>query len=159
MESGRMPLPAARHALPHVGSARGQRPRINPCPHTQIDSLLRRGELGNREIRIQPMRHVRCQNIRIISQSAAAPTHARQAHGDRLGQRPVPPRQVTRAIPAKASQGTDPLISAAVQPAVSADRTRLETHPTPGHPQQVFRNAWRCTCGCAAMLHTMAKTQ
>ena len=159
MESGRVPLPTARHTLPNVGSPRGQRPGVDPRAHAQIDSLLWRGELGDREIRIQLVRHVRRQNIRDISQVTTAPPHARQTHGNRLGQRPIPPRQVTRAVVAKASQGADPPIPAAVQPAVGADRASLETDPTLGHPQPILRDAWRGAGRCRAVLRTMAKAQ
>ena len=154
-----MPFPTARHTLPNVDSPGGQRPGVDPRAHAQVDSLLWRSELGDREIRIPLMRHLRCQDIRDISQVTTAPPHARQTHGNRLGQRPIPPRQVTRAVAAKASQGADPPIPAAVQPAVGADRASLETRPTLGHPQPILRDAWRGAGRCRAVLRTMAKTQ
>ena len=154
-----MPLPTARHTLPYVDSSRGQRPGVEPRAHAQVDSLLWRGELGDGEIRIQFVRNVRCQNIRDVSHVVAAPTHTRQTHGDRFGQRPIPPCQATRTVAAKASQGADPFIPAAVQPAVGAYRASLETHAPLGHPQPILRDAWRGAGSCAEMLRTMAKTQ
>jgi len=79
-----MPLPTARHTLPNVDSAGGQGPGVDPCPHTQVDCLLWRGELGDREIRIQSVRHVRRQDIRNIFDVVAASTCPRQTHGDRV---------------------------------------------------------------------------
>lgn len=154
-----MPLPTARHTLPYVDSPRDQGSGVDPRAHAQIDRLLWRGELGDGEVCIQLVRNVRRQDIRDVSQVVVAPTHTRQTHGDRPGQRSIPPRQVTRTVAAKASQSVDPSIPAAVQPAVGADRASLETNPTPGHPQPILRNTWRGTHGCAEMLRTMAKTQ
>ncbi len=154
-----MPLPAARHTLPNVDCARGQRPGVDPCTHPQVDCLLWRSEPGDREIRIQPVRHVRRQNIRNVLDAVAAPTDPRKTHGDRLGQRPVPPCQATRANAAQISKSADTAIPAAIQPAVGTNRTSLETHPTLGHPQPVLRDTCRGTRRCPAMLHSVDKVQ
>lgn len=154
-----MPLPTARHTLPYVDSSGGQRPGVDPRAHAQVDSLLWRGELGDGEIHIQFVRNVRCQNIRDVSHVVAAPKHTRQTHGDRFGQRPIPPRQATCTVAAKASQGAEPVIPATVQPAVGAYRASLETHAPLDHPQPIFRDAWRGDGSCAEMLRTMAKIQ
>lgn len=135
-----MPLPAARYALPHVGSPRGQRSGADPRAHAQVDGLFWCCEFGERKICMQPVRDVRCQNVRDISQVSVTPTHAWQAHGDRPGQRPIPPRQAARALVAAVTQGADPLVFAAVQPAVGANRTRLEAHTMPGYPQPILRH-------------------
>lgn len=154
-----MPLPTARHTLPNVDSAGGQRPGADPCTHTQVDCLLWRGELGDREIRIQLVRHVRCQNIRNVFDVVAAPTCPRKTHGDLLGQRQVPPCQATRTAAAQIPQSADAPIPAAIQPAIGANRTSLETHPTLGHPQPVLRDTWRGARSRAAMLRSVAKAQ
>ena len=73
MESGRMPLPTARHTLPDVDSPRDQGSGVDPRAHAQIDRLLWRGELGDGEILIQLVRNVRRQDIRDVSQVIAAP--------------------------------------------------------------------------------------
>lgn len=159
MELGRMPLPTTRHTLPNVDCARGQRPGADPCAHAQVGCLLRRGEPGDREIRIPLVRHVRCQDIRGVFDVAAAPPCKGKTHGHCLGQRPVPPCQATRAVAAKISQGADASVPAAIQPAVGANRTSLETHPTPGHPQPVLRDACRGTRRRAAMLRSVDKAE
>ena len=154
-----MPLPTARHTLPNVDSAGGQRPGADPCTHAQVDCLLWRGELGDWKIRIQPVRHVRRQNIRNVFDVAATSTCPRQTHGDRLGQRPIPPCQATRAAAAQILQSADAPIPAAVQPAVGANRTSLETHPTFGHPQPVLRDSWRGARRRAEMLRSLANAK
>lgn len=154
-----MPLPTARHTLPNVDSTGGQRPGIDPRTHAQVDCLLWGGEFGNGKACIQFVRNVRCQNIRDVSEVVAAPTCTRKTHGHRLGQRPVPPCQVTRTAAAQTSQSADAPVPAAIQSAVGANRTSLETHPTLGYPQPVLRDAWRGTRSRAAMLRSVAKTE
>lgn len=154
-----MPLPTARHTLPNVGYTRGQRPGADPCAHAQVDCLLWRGESGDRKIRIQPVRYVRCKNIRGVFVVVVASTHPRQTHGDRLGQRPIPPCQATRATATQIPQSADALVPTAIQPAVGADRTSLETHPTFGHTQPIRRDAWRGARCRAAVLSSVDEAQ
>jgi hypothetical protein len=159
MEPGRMPLPTTRHTLPNVDSSRSQRPGADPCAHAQVDCLLWRGELGDREIRIQLVRHVRRKDVREVLDGAAAPTYSGKAHGHRPGQRPIPPCQTARAIAAQISQSIDAPVPAAVQPTVSTYRASLETHPSPGNPQPVLRDTCRGARRRAGMLRSMDKAE
>jgi len=154
-----MPLPTTWHTLSDVDCAGGQRPGADPCANAQVDCLLWGGEPGDGEIRIQLMRHVRCQDIRGFLDVATAPAYQGKTHGHCLGQRPIPPCQATRAVAAQISQGADTPVPAAIQSAVGANRTSLETHPTLGHPQPVLRDAYRGTRRRAAMLRSVDKTE
>ena len=154
-----MPLPTTRHTLPNVDCAGDQRPGADPCSHTPVDCLLWRREFGDREIRVRLVRYVRCQNIRSVFDVVAASTHPRQAHGDRVRQRPIPPCQATRTAAAQIPQSADAPIPAAIQSAVGADRTSLETHPAIGHPQPALRNTWRSARRRADMFQSVAETQ
>ena len=154
-----MPLPATRHTLPNVDSPRDQRPGVDPCAHAQVDCLLWRGELGDGEVCIQLVRNVRRQDIRGVLDVAAAPTYPGKTHGHCLGQRQIPPCQTARAAVAKISQSSDAPIPAAIQPAIGANRTSLETHPALGHPQPVLRDTWRGARSRAAMLRSVDKAE
>ena len=50
-------------------------------------------------------------------------------------------------------------VPAAIQPAIGANRTSLETHPKIGHTQPVLRDSWRGTRCRTAMLLQVAKAQ
>jgi hypothetical protein len=154
-----MPLPTTRHTLPNVDCAGDQRPGADPCPDTKVDCLLWRREFADREIRIRLVRYVRRQNIRSVFDVVAASTQPRQTHGDRVGQRPIPPCQATRAAAAQIPQSADAPIPAAIQPAVGANRTSLETHSAIGHPQPALRDTWRCARRRTEMLQSVDETQ
>ena len=154
-----MPFPTTRHTLPNVDCAGDQGPGADPCPHTKVDCLLWRREFGDRKICVRLVRYVRRQNVRSVFDVVAAPTHPRQTHGDRLGQRPIPPCQATRAVAAQIPQSADAPILATIQPAVSTDRTSLETHPAIGHPQPALRDTWRCARRRAEMFQSVAEIQ
>lgn len=154
-----MPFPTTRYTLPNVDCARGERPGAEARTHSQIDSLLWRCELGHRQVRIQPVRNLRCQDVRNVSQAFTSPTNTWQAHGDRPGQRQIPPRQAACAATAHVSQSTHAAVPASIQPTTRPHRARLETHATFGNPQPVFRHPERRPRGGRAVLHAMVKTK
>lgn len=159
MEPGRMPFPAARHAVSDVGTPGDQRPGDRTRPHPQVGGLFRCSQPRIRQVRSRPVRQVRRRHLRDVSQEAIAAQDARQAHGGRSGQCAVPPRRTTCTVIASISKGAHFVVPAALQPAACADRACLEADTPPGNPQSVLRYPGRCARGRRRMLRAMAETQ
>lgn len=154
-----MPFPAARHTVPHGGAAGDQRPGAPACPHPQVGGLLRGGQPRIRQVRSRPVRQVRRRHLREVPQKAVAAQDARQAHGDRPGQCPVPPRRVVGAVAVSISKGSHVVVPAALQPTACAHRARLETRTPLGNTQPVFRHFGRFAQGSRRVLRPLAETQ
>jgi hypothetical protein len=154
-----MPLPTARHTMPDVGAARGQGSGADACAHPQIGSVLWRGQSEYGQIHTHHVREVRCSHLRDLSEEASAASLARQAHGDRAGQRQVPPRRTSQAIAAEISIRAQLAVSAAVQPAVGTHRAGLEAGSSNGYAQLLLRNPGRRALSSRAMLRPLATTQ
>ena len=84
MESGRVPLPAARYTVPHVGAPRDQGPGGHARVHPQIHRLLRRGEPADGQVHPCPLAEIQRGDLCGLPQNLAAAPFARQAHGDVL---------------------------------------------------------------------------
>jgi len=85
MEPGRMPLPAARNALPDVGASRRQGSSGYPCADAQVYRLLWSGQPAHGQICSFSVHQVRCQNLRGFSEETAAASLTEQKDGDRFG--------------------------------------------------------------------------
>src|SRR5487761_2491162 len=103
MESGRMPLPAARHTYFYVGATRNHRSRAATCADPQIGGVLRRRALPPRQVGDGVESAVRCRHFRSILAATCTPPQSRQTHGDPAGQCAVPPCEVAQGIPAQES--------------------------------------------------------
>jgi len=154
-----MPLPAARHAVPYVGTARDQGSRAVPCAHPQVSGLLWRCQPGQRQVRPIHVREIRCSDVRGVSEETVAASHARQAHGDCARQRPVPPRHPVGPFAQKIPRSPDFAIPAAIQPAVGAHRTSLEIDSAHGNAQPLLCNSGRGACRSRHLLQPVAKCQ
>ncbi len=154
-----MPLPTARHAMPDVGTARGQGSRADACARPQIGGLLWCGQFEYKEIHTCHVREVRRSHLRELSEEAATASLAQQAHGRRAGQCQVPPRRTSQAIAAEISIRAQLAVSTAVQPAVGTNRAGLEADPSNGYAQLLLRNPGRRAQSSRAMLRPLATTQ
>ena len=159
MESGRMPFPAARHAVSDVGAPGDQRPGALPRPYPQVSGLFRCGQPRIRQVHSRPVRQVRRRHLQDIPQEAVAAQVAHKAHGDRPGQCAVPPRRAVSADAASISKGSHVVVPAALQPAACADRARLEADTPPGNAQSVLRHPGRSAHGRRRVPRSMAETQ
>lgn len=154
-----MPLPAAWHAMPDVGTARGQGSGADACAHPKIGGLLWCGQSQYRKIHTRHVRKIRRRYVRELSEEAPAASPAQQAHGDSAGQRQVPPRHTSQALAAEISHRAQFAVSAAVQSAVGSHRAGLEAGPPHRHAQPLLRHVERTArCG-RAMLRPVATTQ
>ena len=154
-----MPLPTAWHAMSDVGATQGQGSGADACAHPQIGGLLWRGQSAHRQIHTRHVREVRRGHIRELPEEAPAASLARQAHGDRAGQRQIPPRHSACALAATVSKGAQPAFSAAMQSAVGTHRARLEAGSPHGHAQPFLRHVGRTTHRSRAMLRSLATLQ
>ena len=154
-----MPLPAAWHAMPDVGAARGQGSRADACAHTQIGSLLWRGQSEHGQVRTRHVREVRRRDVRDLSEEAPAASFSGHAHGGRARQRQIPPRNTAQAPAAEISRRAQLAVSTAVQSAIGAHRAGLEAGPPHGYAQPFLRHPGRIAhCG-RQMLRPLATTQ
>lgn len=154
-----MPFPAARYAVPHVGSAGGQGSGGFPCANTQVGGLLRRGQPEQRKVRSLFVRHIQRANLRRIPETTPAPSLARQKDGARLGQRPLSPRQTARSFIAAASKAPDAAVLAALLSTTRSDRTSVETGTPVGDAQSLFRHSQRSPARSGILLRPLAKTE
>lgn len=154
-----MPFPAAWHPMPDVGAAGDQGSRIGPCAHPQVGGLFWRSQPHQRQIHLLHVREVRCPDVRGLPEKAVAASFARQAHGHRAGQRPIPPCRVAGAVAAEIPQGTYAALSTAIQPATGPHRTGLETRPPHGNAQPLLPDIERTARRSRAMLRPLAETQ
>lgn len=154
-----MPLPAAWHAMPDVGAARGQGSGADACAHPQIGSLLWRGQSEYRQVRTRHVREIRRRHVRDLSEETPTASFSGHAHGCRARQRQVPPRNTSQAPAAEISHRAQLAVSTAVQSAVGAHRAGLEAGPPNSHAQPLFRHLGRIAhCG-RKMFRPMATTQ
>ena len=84
-------LDARKWTAPDVGVSRDQGPGAAPCAYTHVGSLCRFRQFDYRQVRSLLMRGARCAHVQSVSEEAAPASLARQAHGDRAGQREIPP--------------------------------------------------------------------
>lgn len=154
-----MPLPTAWHPVPDVGAARGQGSGAHACAYPQIGGLLWCGQSEYRQIHTRHVREVRCSDVRELSQATPAASLARQTHGDRAGQRQVPPRCTSQALASEISRRAQSAISATVQSAARSYRASLETGPAHGNAQPILRYLGRIARRGRAMLRPLATIQ
>lgn len=154
-----MPFPATRHTVPDVGAAGDQRPGAVPRTHAQIGGLLWGCELEDWQIRPFDVREIRRAHIRNISKEAAAAPLARQAHGHRARQRPIPPCHIVGTPVAQIPQSAGLAVLAAIQPATGSHRAGLETGAAAGHTQPVLRHLGRIALRSRIMFQLLAKTE
>ena len=141
-----MPLPTTRYPHPHVGAAGNKGPRRSPCANPQIGCLLWCGQSANRETCLLLFAKLRRANLRGILEEASARSFARQAHGGRARQRPIPPREIAGAAAVQIPSGLDAALPAAVFAATGARRASLEINAATRHPQPVLRHTRRNPC-------------
>lgn len=154
-----MPLPTARHAVPDVGSARGQGPGADACPHSQISCVLWRSQPEHRQIRACPVREVRRAHLREFPEALATASVAQQTYGRCTRQRQIPPRHTTGAVAPEISQDPHVALSAAIQSPTGTHRARLEVGSPHGDPQSLLRNLARTPCSGRTMLRPLANIE
>lgn len=152
-----MPFPTARFPPSDVGAARNQGSGLATCAHPQVSRLLWCREFNHRQVRQRNMQGIQCRNLQGLPQEITATPFSQQAHGGRAGQRPLPPRRVTCAIPAQVPRRTATIVLAAVQSATRADRTCLETCSPHRYAQPIFRYACRSAGGRRNVFRPLAK--
>lgn len=138
-----MPLPAARFTHPHVGAAGDQGSRVTARTDAQVRRLFRCGEPEYGEIHPADVRGVQCGHLRGIPQEIAATSLARHVHGDRPGQRSVPPCHSARPALAQIPPRSVATIPPAIQPAAGSDRACVEIGPAFGDAQSILCNTRR----------------
>jgi len=154
-----MPFPATRHTVPDVGAARGQRPGADPCAHAQVGGLLRGGQFEDWQIRPLDVREIRRSYIRNLPEETVAAPLARQAHGHRARQCPIPPCHIAGAPVAQIPQSVGPAVLAAIQPATGSYRAGLEIGAASGYTQQVLRHLGRIALRSRIMFRLVEKTE
>lgn len=154
-----MPFPATRHTVPDVGSAGGQRPGAFPCAHAQVGGLLRCGEFEDWQIRPLDVREIRRPHIRNLPKETVAAPLARQAHGHRARQCPIPPCHIVGTLVMQIPQDVDPAVLAAIQPATGSRRAGLETGAASGYTQPVLRHIGRFAMCSRVMFRLVEKTE
>ena len=154
-----MPFPTTRHTMPDVGAPRGQRPGAVPCAHTQIGGLLRSGELEDWQIHPLDVREIRRPHIRSLLEETVAAPLARQAHGHRARQCPIPPCHIVGVPVTQIPQGIDPPVLAAIQPATGSRRAGLETGAASGYAQPLLRHLGRIALCSRVMFRLVEKTE
>ena len=159
MELGRMPFPAAWHALPNVGAAGVERPGAIACAHSQVDGLLRGRQLAFRKIRIFPERAIRCGDVRSVSEKTLAASLTRYAHGDRAGQCPIPPCHFTGPAVTQIQESVDLAVSATVQPTIGSSRACVEAGTSLGDTQSVLPHLGRIGFCRRVMFRPVEKIQ
>ena len=159
MEPRRMPFPATRYPLPHVGTPGRQGPRRDPCLNPQVYRLLRRGQSSPWQIHSLNIPHIRCSYLRGIPENIVAASRAQQTDGRDTRQCPLPPRQTAQAAAAKASSAPRIAVSTAVQSATGSHRAGLEVGASIGHAQPVLCPPGGCEKRHRLMLRPVAKTQ
>lgn len=100
MEPGRIPLPATRVVLSHVGCAGDPRSGAAACADAQIGGVLWRRQLEHWPLRLAGVPCLQCRNVCVISAPATAPLTSRQAPR-RAGQRHVSPCYPAQAVTAQ----------------------------------------------------------
>lgn len=154
-----MPLPAARHPVPDVGTARDQGSGADACADPQIRGLLWRRQSEHREVRARHVREVRRSHIRDVFEEASAASLPWQARGGCIGQRQIPPCRTSQALALEISGRHEATVFATVQSAVGADRTRLEVGPSHGNPQPLLRYAKRTALRGLDLFRSLATTK
>lgn len=154
-----MPFPAARHTVPDVGAAGSQRPGAVPCAHPQVGGLLRGSELKVGQIRPFYVREIRRPHVRNLPEETVAAPLARQAHGHRTRQCPIPPCHIVGAAIAQIPQRIDAAVLAAIQPTTGSKRASLETGAETGHTQPVLRHIGRIALRSRVMFRLVEKTE
>lgn len=86
------------------------------------------------------VRQVRRAHVRSFPEEVAAALFAGQAHGDRAGQREIPPCRVAGAFATAIPQSSEFAVPAAIQSATGPDRAGLEAGTALGDAQPLLRN-------------------
>jgi hypothetical protein len=154
-----MSLPTARFALPHVGTTGNQGSNLAARADPQVRRLLWCRQPAQRSVRSHDVHDFQCRHVPELSQAPAAPTDTRAAHDAGTGQRSVSSRDPLGPIFAQPRSKPTAVVSAAIQPATSPDRTRLEADPTPRNAQPVLRDASRSAQSCQCLLRWLAPTK
>ncbi len=154
-----MSLPAARFALPNVGTARNQRPDPAACTDPKIRGLLWRRQLGQRTVRANDVPHLQRCHLQDFPQALDAPTHAGVAHHRGVGQCSISPCEAPLRLPSQQCAKSDSAVSPALQPSVGSNRARLEADSASRYSQPLLRHAARSAQSRQRLLRSMAQGQ
>src|SRR3990172_10562321 len=154
-----MPFPATRYPVPDVGASGDQGPGIAPCSHAQVGGLFRFRQSEYWQVRPFPMRQVRRPHVRSVPEEVAAASVTWQAHGDRAGQREIPPCPIARAPAEAIPQGSDLAVTAAIQSATGPHRAGLEAGAAFGDAQPLLRHPGRIAHRGRLLFRPMAETK
>lgn len=154
-----MPLPAAWHKVPDVGTTRDQGSGVDACADPQVSGLLWRGQSEHRQVYSLHLREVRRRHIRGLSEEALAASFPSQAHGDCAGQRQIPPCRASQTPALEISRRSFLAVSAAIQSAAGTYRTSLEISPPLGNTQSVLRHTGRSPSRSLNMLRPLENSK
>ena len=155
----RVPFPATRLALRHVGPAGRDRPGCATRPHAQERGGIR----GRPHCRWLPghaaKKRVRSGLVPILPGAIGAPPAQGAGHGPRRGQRTLAPRKGPRPMAARTSTRHTIGLSSALQPRAQSHRARLETNAPPVHAQPVLSHPRRTARRGRKTIQRMDKTK
>jgi len=154
-----MSLPAARFALPHVGSAGDQGPDPAACTDPQVRGLLRCRQLEQRPIRTHDVPHLQRRDFPEFPEATAAPANPGTTDAPRARQCPLSSRETPGAIPAFSCTRSAPAVLAALQSTTRPHRASLEADSAPRDTQPLLRYAARGAHGGQRVLRSLAPTE
>jgi hypothetical protein len=154
-----MSLPATRLALPHVGSARNQRPDSAACSDPQVGGLLWSRQPGYRAVRTNDVPYLQRRHVPDFPQALASPANARTPHDRRARQRSLSSRKTPGRLPSSQCSTVASAVPAALQPATGSDRASVEADSTPCHSQSLLRHARRSAESRKCLLRSLAQAQ
>lgn len=136
-----MPFPAARVAVPNVGSSRNPRSDSDARIDQEVGGMLRRGQFEYGPLRQSDAPRVQRRNVQGLCAPPTSASTPRQANDRGARQRCIPSLEAAQAAPASVSQSADVPLPPAIQPATVPDRTCLEARATTGDAQSILRDA------------------
>jgi len=154
-----MPLPAAWHALPHVGAPRTERPHPAACTDTPVGRLLRCCPPPHWHATHRFRAEIQRRLLPALPAATAQALSPRQTPGRDPGQRQVPSCSRSALLVAPAPQAHHTAVSPSVQPGAQSDRTCLEACASTGNPQPILRNTGRTRRGGARAIRDLGKTE
>jgi hypothetical protein len=154
-----MSLPATWFPLPHVGTARDQRPDPAACADPQIRILLWGGQPGYRAVRTNDVPHLQCSHVQNVPPAPVASADAGAPYDRRARQRPIPSRKAPGQVPASQCPTAASAVPAALQSATGSNRAGLEAGSTPRHPQSLLCHAVKRADSPQRLLRSLAQAQ
>ena len=154
-----MSFPAAWHPLRHVGAPRGDGSRAAPRADAEVRGALRGGQSAHRAAHHPVLLAIQCGHVRRLPPHTPATSQPHAAARRGVGQRAVPSRHAAASIFHEAAAGALVCLSAALQPGVEPDRTRLEAHAKTVYPQPILPPARRPSHRRVSPTGTVAKAQ